>query len=119
MLYVDELTDSGYEVITRSNGTGLMEIIEQEKPDLIVLDITLDKYKGLNVFHSIREVYKNLPVILCTDFPDFKYEQETIDNDPYVVKSLDLQELKLKIKMFLEYNNMFKSQQAVQIVNCM
>jgi len=102
ILYAEELTEEGYEVITSGDGTQLMELIEQKRPDLIVLDIRLGKQNGLDLLQDIRNKYYNLPVILCTAYPDYKYEVKSIAADYYVVKSSDLRELKVKIKMAIE-----------------
>jgi len=99
MLYADELTEEGYEVITSGDGSRLMELIEQKRPDLVVMDIRLSKHNGLDLLQDIRNTYYNLPVILCTAYPTFKYDLKSIAANYYVVKSSNLQELKLKIKM--------------------
>jgi DNA-binding response OmpR family regulator len=93
ILYADELAEEGYEVITSGDGSRIPELIEKERPDLIILDIKLGEYNG---------TYYNLPVILCTAYPNFKYYLKSIAADYYVVKSSSLRELKLKIKMALE-----------------
>ena len=98
ILYADELTEEGYEVTT-SDGSGLMELIEKQSPDLIVMDVKLGKYDGLDLLQDIRNTYYNLPVILCTAYPVFKDELKSIAADYFVVKSSDLRDLKLKIKM--------------------
>ncbi len=102
ILYADELTEEGYKVITSSDGSRLMELIGQKRPDLILLDIRLGEYSGLDLLQDIRNTHHNLPVILCTAYPSFKYDLKSIAADYYVVKSSDLKELKLKIKMALE-----------------
>ena len=89
MLYADELTEEGYEVAT-SDGSRLIELIEKESPDLIVMDIKLDKYDGLELLQDIRNTRYNLPVILCTAYPVFKDELKSIAADYFVVKSSDL-----------------------------
>lgn len=43
----------------------------------------------------------NMPVILCTVYPHFNYDLRSVAADYYVVKSPDLGDLKLKIKMAL------------------
>ena len=102
ILYADELTEEGYEVVTSGDGSRLMELIGQKRPDLILLDIRLGEYNGLDLLQDIRNAYHNLPVILCTAYPSFKYDIKSIAADYYVVKSSDFVELKLKIKMALE-----------------
>jgi len=102
VLYSDELTEEGYEVITIGDASKLMEIIEKKKPDLILLDIKLGKYDGLDLLQEIRNVYYDLPVILCTAYYDFKYDLKSIAADYYVVKSSNMENLKVKIKMAME-----------------
>jgi DNA-binding response OmpR family regulator len=53
-LYSELLTESGYEVRTAENGYKLIEKIEAEKPDLIVLDIRMVDYNGLDLLQDIR-----------------------------------------------------------------
>lgn len=102
ILYADELAEEGYEVITSGDGSRIPELIEKERPDLIILDIKLGEYNGLDLLQIIRNTYYNLPVILCTAYPNFKYYLKSMAADYYVVKSSSLRELKLKIKMALE-----------------
>lgn len=101
-LYSEELSDEGYEVITADSGLGLLERIANEKPDLIVLDIKMVDYNGLDLLQDIRNKYYDLPVILCTAYDTFKEDMKSIAADFYVIKSFDLTELKAKIKMALE-----------------
>ena len=101
MLYAEELTGEGYDVITRGDGCGLLDLIEQEKPELIVMDIRLGEQSGLDLLQDVRNTYYNLPVILCTAYPAFKYDLKSIAADYYVLKSSDLSQLKSKIKMAL------------------
>jgi DNA-binding response OmpR family regulator len=101
-LYSEELTDEGYEVITHDSGAGLLELIEREKPDLVVLDIKMVDYNGLDLLQDIRNKYYDLPVILCTAYDTFKEDMKSIAADFYVIKSFDLTELKNRIKMALE-----------------
>ena len=101
-LYSEELTDAGYEVITAENGYRLLERIEEEKPDLVVLDIKMVDYNGLDILQDIRNKYYDLPVVLCTAYDTFKEDMKSIAADFYVIKSFDLTELKNKIALALE-----------------
>lgn len=101
-LYSEELSESGYEVITADSGYKLMERIEQEKPDLIVLDIKMVGYDGLDLLQDIRNNFYDLPVVLCTAYDTFKRDMKSIAADFYVIKSFDLTELKNKVAMALE-----------------
>ena len=101
-LYSEELTEAGYEVITADSGQGLLEKIEEENPDLVVLDIKMVDYNGLDLLQDIRNKFYNLPVVLCTAYDTFKEDMKSIAADFYVIKSFDLTELKNKISMALE-----------------
>jgi DNA-binding response OmpR family regulator len=103
-LYSEELSEAGYEVITADSGYKLMEKIEDEKPDLIVLDIKMVDYNGLDLLQDIRNKFYNMPVVLCTAYDTFKEDMKSIAADFYVIKSFDLSELKSKIAMALEAN---------------
>ena len=102
ILYQDELTEEGYDVITLGDGSKLMEVIEQWRPDLILLDIKLGEYDGLDLLQDIRNRNYDMPVILCSAYLHFKYDLRSIAADYYVVKNSDLNELKTKIKMAIE-----------------
>ncbi len=101
-LYSEELADEGYEVVTADSGYQLLERIDKEKPDLVVLDIKMVDYNGLDLLQDIRNKHYDLPVILCTAYDTFKEDMKSIAADFYVIKSFDLTELKNKIKMALE-----------------
>ena len=103
-LYSEELTEAGYEVIKAESGYQLLEKIEDEKPDLVVLDIKMIDYNGLDLLQDIRNKFYNLPVVLCTAYDTFKEDMKSIAADFYVIKSFDLTELKSKISMALEAN---------------
>jgi len=102
MLYGEELEEEGYKVVTAGSGHGLTEMIEREKPDLVILDIKMAEHDGLDLLQEIRKGFYNIPVILCSAYSSFKGDLKSIAADYYVVKSADLSELKQKIKMALE-----------------
>ena len=101
-LYSEELTEAGYDVITADSGQGLIARIEDDKPDLVVLDIKMVDYNGLDLLQDIRNEFYNLPVVLCTAYDTFKEDMKSIAADFYVIKSFDLTELKNRITMALE-----------------
>ena len=105
ILYADELTEEGYDVITTGDGVGLLGLIEKEQPNLVVLDIRLGETNGLDLLQDIRNTYYELPVILCSAYSAFKYDLKSIAADYFVVKSSDFSELKVKIKMALQTRN--------------
>jgi DNA-binding response OmpR family regulator len=102
LLYSEELEEEGYEVALASDGSGIVDRIEVEKPDVVVLDIKMVSSNGLDVLQEIRNKYYNLPVILCSAYGSYKVDIKSRAADAYVVKSSDLTELKNKIAQVLE-----------------
>ncbi|MFO8091412.1 MAG: response regulator [Desulfatiglandaceae bacterium] len=102
MLYSEELLDEGYQTVTCGADEEYMSVIQREEPDLIVLDVRLEENNGLDLLQDIRNLYYDLPVILCTVYEDSKFDLRAIAADYCVIKESDLGELKLKIKMALE-----------------
>ena len=100
-LYSEELESEGYEVITVSNGFRLLEKIEKEKPDLVILDIRLRDYDGLELLQRIKNSFCHIPVGLCTAYDTYKEDIKSVAADFYVVKSSDLDELKNSIAKIL------------------
>src|SRR5579872_6281095 len=60
------LTDAGYDVIAVSNGAAAVKKIAEQKPDIIILDIYMPGYTGLEVCDKIRSSGHTLktPVLL-------------------------------------------------------
>jgi len=102
LLYTDEFTEEGYEVITTGDGSGLVELIEEKRPDLVVLDTNSGGNEGLNRLQDIRSVYDDLPVVMSTAYTDFRVYGKSIAGEETVTRSADLKELKRKIKKVVE-----------------
>jgi CheY-like chemotaxis protein len=96
------LAGDGYDVALAKDGHKLIQRIEKEKPDVVVLDIKMAGYNGLDLTQSIRERFYDLPVILCSAYSIFRGDLKSIAADYYVVKSPDLSELRRKITQALE-----------------
>lgn len=97
-LYQEELSSEGYEVFTTGDCKSLLNTIREQEPDVIVLDIMMEGYNGLDLLQDIRNTYWELPVILCTSYPMFKYEPKSVSADYFVVKNSDLSNLKIKVE---------------------
>jgi CheY-like chemotaxis protein len=102
LLYQEVLEEEGYEVELAGGGEEALEKLKQWKPDLVTLDLKMPGIGGLEVLERIREQDKDIPVIICTAYGEYKRDLATWASDAYVVKSADFSELKRVIKGFLE-----------------
>jgi DNA-binding response OmpR family regulator len=104
MLYEEELRDDGYEIVVSDDPERLIETIAWENPDLVLLDIEIRGFNGLDLLWDIRNKYYDLPVILCSSYPENRYDSRAIAADYFVIHRSDLSELKIKIKVIIEGN---------------
>jgi CheY-like chemotaxis protein len=91
------LTDAGYEVITVNNGSAALKKIAETKPDLIVLDVYMPGYSGLEVCSRLKEVKETarIPVLLTVGkLEPFKPEEaKRVKAEGYIVKPFEASEL--------------------------
>ncbi len=102
ILYKQELSLEGYEVITASDGKEALEKAQKQSPDLVVMDINLPKMDGIESMCRILNIHKNIPIIINTAYSNYKNKFMTLAAEAYIVKSSDLTELKNKIKEVLK-----------------
>jgi two-component system response regulator (stage 0 sporulation protein F) len=101
LLYKEELEKEGYEILTASSGKEGLSFIENEKLDLIILDLRMPEMDGLEVLGKILSKRKNLPVIIYTSYSQYRNNFLSWAADAYIIKSADMDELKNKIKEIL------------------
>ena len=97
LLYAQELGDEGYEVVTAATVSEALTRLEEQTFDLVILDIKLKNESGLDLLQQIVKERQNLPVILCSAFSCYKDDFSAWLADGYVVKSSNIDELKLEI----------------------
>jgi CheY-like chemotaxis protein len=91
------LSDAGYEVITVNNGAAALKKISEIKPDLIILDVYMPGYGGLEVCQRIKEAPETarIPVLLTVGkMEPFKAEEaKRVRADSYIIKPFEASEL--------------------------
>lgn len=103
MLYQEELGAEGYEVTASDGQEPILDLVDRVRPQAVVLDIKLGADRsGLDLLQEIRGQDPTLPVILSTAFDSFQHDMKSIAADFYVVKSVDLTELKGKVRLAVD-----------------
>jgi CheY-like chemotaxis protein len=91
------LADAGYEVLTVNNGSAALKKIGEQRPDLIVLDVYMPGYSGLEVCQRLKEVgdTSHIPILLTVGkLEPFKPEEaRRVRADGYIVKPFEASEL--------------------------
>ena len=96
------LQNEGYEVITGSNGLEAVQLVQEQHPDLVVLDVMMPEMDGLTACSKIRE-FSNIPIIMLTAKTDDMDKLIGFDHgaDDYLTKPFNILELKARIRALL------------------
>jgi two-component system, cell cycle response regulator DivK len=88
---------SGYRVVEAVNGEQAVEAAERERPDLILMDLSLPKLDGLAATRRIREQNgaARVPIVAVSahDTTDFHADALAAGCDEYVTKPIDFDQL--------------------------
>jgi CheY-like chemotaxis protein len=89
--------DAGYEVITVNNGSAALKRVAERKPDIIVLDVYMPGYGGLEVCQRLKENRETsrIPVLLTVGkLEPFKVEEaRRVRADMHIIKPFEASEL--------------------------
>jgi two-component system, OmpR family, KDP operon response regulator KdpE len=96
------LRSRGYEVNVAGNGTSAMDLISQEPPDLVVLDLGLPDVDGVEVCRRIR-AHSTMPIIILSARGGESDKVAALDlgADDYVTKPFGPEELLARIRVAL------------------
>ena len=69
-LFNDLLMMRKFDIITSRDGLGIQELVEKEKPDLILMDIQLNGISGIDLIRMLKRNSdtKHIPIIAVTAF---------------------------------------------------
>jgi DNA-binding response OmpR family regulator len=93
----------GYQVDAAADGEEGMQKAFDIRPDLIVLDIMLPGWSGLDILTELRDRQENVPVLILSarGTTDNKVEGLTIGADDYLAKPFELPELLARVEAML------------------
>ncbi len=91
------LADAGYDVVTVNNGSAALKRVSEAKPDLIVLDVYMPGYSGLEVCQRLKDSpeTEHIPVLLTVGkLEPFKPEEaRRVRADAHIIKPFEASEL--------------------------
>ena len=116
ILFREILADTSYsehKLISVDRISDAMEILDNEKVDIIVLDLNLPDSQGFDTFTNINNKYENIPIIIytITDDEDTALEAIRRGAEDYLVKGpyLDTVQIEKSIRKAIELNNSRKA----------
>jgi two-component system, OmpR family, KDP operon response regulator KdpE len=92
---------SGYDTITAPGGGKALELIKNEKPDVVLLDIIMPGVDGFQVLEELRK-FSDMPVIAFSARPENGPKAIKAGATDFVPKPFDVEKLTEKVEQVLE-----------------
>jgi CheY-like chemotaxis protein len=89
LLVATILEDEGYQVTTAQNGQEALERIQEQAPDLVLLDLQMPVMNGWELQRRLQEQGCCIPVVFMTAGPQARLEAERHHAEGYVAKPFD------------------------------
>lgn len=108
------LEQIGYDVFQADNGARALQICQQEKPDLVLLDIRMPNMSGIDVAKVLSEL--NIPFIFLSAFSDEEMIEsaKAVGAIGYLVKPLEISRIVPAIEVALvRADDHFKADQTI------
>jgi len=100
----DNLIRKDFDVVHVDNGLDAVELFSKEQFDLCLFDIMLPKMDGFDLAHKVRSVNHEIPILFITakTLPEDRIKGLLLGADDYITKPYTMEELILRIKVFLK-----------------
>ena len=95
------LTKEGFKVHTAASGKEALAEIGKDRPDLVIMDISMPGMDGIEALGKVLGVDNTIPVILNTAYANYRDNFLSWAADAYVVKSSDLSLLRETVAKIL------------------
>ncbi len=99
------LTGEGYEVLTATNGPDALALAQEEKPDLIILDLLMPEMDGFEVLQELKAAEDTgvIPVIVVSGVSERDKIKGALSKgiDYYIIKPYEYEDLIKKVKTAL------------------
>ncbi len=108
----DNLEQQGYTITHCTEGKTATEAIKKGNFDLALLDVMLPETDGFTLAEQIRRYDKQTPIIFLTakSLKEDKLRGLKLGGDDYITKPFSIEELMLKIDIFLRRRNITETQ---------
>ena len=110
------LKEEGHEVIAASDGKQALNTLVEDAPDLVLLDVRLPGMDGIELLEEMKEIEKNLPIIMLTAYSDVKSAVIAMKSGAfdYITKPFDEEELILTIGKALHMQDLSREVKSLK-----
>ena len=78
---------AGFRAVAASSGAKALEIMRQDLPDVVLLDLKMSGMDGPTVLREVRKIYGFIPAILITGYPDSGLVAQALEHGPVTLLS--------------------------------
>ncbi|WP_327638551.1 response regulator [Kribbella sp. NBC_00482] len=106
----------GYEVHLAGTGTSALKVAAQHPPELVILDLGLPDFDGVDVIRGLRG-WTDAPILVLSGRTDQTDKVEALDAgaDDYVTKPFGIDELLARMRAVLRRSNLAQDQPVVTV----
>jgi two-component system response regulator (stage 0 sporulation protein F) len=99
ILLVEVFSVEGYQTYQASNGKIALEIVRNECPDLVLLDMKIPGMDGLEILKHIKQIDESIKVIMMTAYGELDMIKEASDLGAlmHFTKPFDIDELRIAV----------------------
>ncbi|HBI03004.1 MAG TPA: two-component system response regulator [Paenibacillaceae bacterium] len=89
----------GYDTFQAANGKQALEIVVDESPDMVILDMKIPGMDGLEILKEIKKINKEIKVIMMTAYGELDMIKEATDLGAitHFTKPFDIDELRMAV----------------------
>lgn len=97
------LSKNGFNILKATNGFDALDLVRENKPALVLLDIRLPGINGMEVLKKIRQMHSSLPVIMITSITNINQaiQAKKMGAVSYITKPFDYKKLLAILKKTL------------------
>lgn len=90
------ILEGDYDVVESGSGEEALSNVEANRPDLVIMDMRIQRSSDLETFDRVREFSPELPVIVMSSCGSEKAKRRVLDSGAYsfVLKPFNIEELK-------------------------
>ena len=105
-------------VATAQNGFELMDVVARQKPELVILDLNMPGYDGLQCLKKIKNDFPETKVLILTNYsqPELVEDVKKMGADGYLIKNSSAAELKAAVTSVLSGGTYYPSANELKSV---
>jgi len=99
------LSAHGYQIVEASNGKMALDLLSEQTPDLVILDLGLPDMEGHELLRTIRARNDSVPIVVLSSRDDETGKVQALDSgaDDYVTKPFGMDELLARMRAALRH----------------